>query len=294
MNSITRVASIETLPDIEAWGDALWRGDSPDFEPLVRRLQMVMTVGAMGGVSTDAMDEMVGDPGPERHLATDEVFRDMVDAIAKRGPSLAVLSPRELTARLRQSAFYVSSVMRTNVVDQIRSKLIEARVHGHGKGWFQAEVSKIADLSLGHIENVFRTNVEAAAGAARWKQAHDPDTESMWCAFRYWNPRDDRSRPLHRAMHGFVAVKDDPIWPIIWTPNGFQCRCKCRPLEWDEGIKAGLFDKRRQLIARRVFVDDLQRRVVHSIENESVVVVGRRALRFPDEGFRGNALIDVI
>lgn len=293
MDSIIATAAGETLADIARWADAMWDGREPDTSALDRRLALAMTVGAMAGVSTPAMAEMVGDPGPDRHRSTDEVFRDMVEAIAKRRPTLAVLDPKTLSENMRQTAWFVTGVVKGKVLDRIREKLIEARVRGLGQPWFAEQVKRVADLSLGHIETVFRTNVESAAGAARWKQAHDPDTSDLWWGYRYWNPRDERSRPLHRAMHGFIAVPTDPIWRTIWTPNGFRCRCKCRELLRRE-VVGKLVDEKGRQIATRWFVDDLQREVVASVESGTAVVVGRRRLRFPDEGFRGNALMDLV
>jgi SPP1 gp7 family putative phage head morphogenesis protein len=292
--SIIQTAAEETVEDIRAWADAIWEGREPDVAGLQRRLVMLLTVAAMGGVSTAEMDEMVGEPGePDRHYGTEEVFRGMVEAIVKKRPTLAVLSPRQLSDNLKQSAWYVSGVLKERVLERIRTRLIEARVKGHGLGWFQAQVSQEADLTLPHIQTVFRTNVESAAGAARWRQLHDPDTEDMWWGYRYWNPRDERSRPLHAAMHGFVAAKEDPIWRTIWTPNGYQCRCKVRPLERHEAV-GKLIDEKGRRIADRWFATPLQRQVVQSIDDRTDIIVGRKTLRFPDEGFRGNAMLNLV
>lgn len=314
-DSLIQAAVADTLHDIDAWADQLWEGLQPRTDALDARLVKLMTVGVMAGASTAEMDEMVGEPGTQRHewfrtneaLAvahlelidrnhehSDAVFREMVTAIAKKKPSMGVLSPKELSERLRQTAFFVSGVTKSNVLDEIRKKLLVARIKGHPQSWFTVEVQKIADLSIGQLENVFRTNVESAAGAGRWKQVNDPDVADLFFGYRYWNPRDERSRPLHRAMHGFVALKEDPIWRTIWTPNGYQCRCKVRPLRRHQAIDAGLIDERGRTLANRVFSTDLQRDVVQSIESGTAIVVGRTRVRFPDEGFRGNALMDLV
>lgn len=49
-------------------------------------------------------------------------------------------------------------------------------------------------------------------------------------SLRYATERDERVRPQHRAMEGFVAAGTDPIWEV-WEPlNGWGCRCKLIPL----------------------------------------------------------------
>lgn len=353
MDSIITAATEDTLRDLRRWARAIWAGEEPDLSKLDERLVKVMMAGAMGGVSTVKMDEMVGDvdrhfdgqtkrfvtdatgmmltgwhretPKPDvkpdnrlasgqivtprttartsqqrsvvvdRHAElTDAVFREMVSAIAKKRPTLGVLSPKELSERLRQTAFFVSGVLKSNVLERIRAKLLEARIKGKGQSWFTAEVNHLADLSRQHVETVFRTNVESAAGAARWKQLHDPDVEDLFFGYRYWNPSDEHSRPLHRAMHGFVALKEDPIWRLIWTPNGYSCRCKCRGLRRHQAVSVGLIDDRGRTLRQRVYASSLQERTVLAAESGGSVVVGRSTLQFPDDGFRGNALMDLI
>ncbi len=36
--------------------------------------------------------------------------------------------------------------------------------------------------------------------------------------------------PKHASIDGFIAKRDDPIWEIIWPPNGWLCACTVQPL----------------------------------------------------------------
>jgi uncharacterized protein with gpF-like domain len=36
---------------------------------------------------------------------------------------------------------------------------------------------------------------------------------------------DSRTRENHRALDGFIAPSDDPVWDRIYPPNGHNCRC---------------------------------------------------------------------
>src|SRR2546423_112567 len=77
-------------------------------------------------------------------------------------------------------------------------------------------VAEMTDRTAGEIDNVFRTNIASAAGAGRWAQLNDPDVADLFVGYRYVSRKKPTTRPLHRAMDGFVAAKDDPIWKIIW------------------------------------------------------------------------------
>lgn len=44
----------------------------------------------------------------------------------------------------------------------------------------------------------------------------------------YWERlavMDDRTRPVHRALHGVIKPADDPFWDEHYPPDGFNCRC---------------------------------------------------------------------
>ncbi|RAP72216.1 phage head morphogenesis, SPP1 gp7 family domain protein [Candidatus Erwinia dacicola] len=49
----------------------------------------------------------------------------------------------------------------------------------------------------------------------------------------YWQYNaimDGRTRPAHAALHGRIFRWDDPIWNVLFPPNGYNCRCFVRAL----------------------------------------------------------------
>lgn len=81
------------------------------------------------------------------------------------------------------------------------------------------------------LESIYRTNTQMAYSAARWQSFQDEDVfgEILW-GYEYVTTGDDRVRPAHALLDGFKSTKDDPIWRIIWTPNGWGCRCQIIPI----------------------------------------------------------------
>lgn len=293
VDSIINPAIEETVEEYKKWARLLWDGKEPDLDAIRERMTKVIMVSLMAGMSTVSDEEDVLEV--DKHVdLVGPVFKEAVEALAKKSPTLRVTSPKQLSEQVRQTAWYVSGVLSGNILDQIREKLIQARVEGKGRDWFTQEVFQDAETTAAHIETVFRTNAASAAGAGRWKQYNDPDVADMFFGYRYVSQGDHRSRPLHKAMNGFMALKDDPIWKVLWVPNGYNCRCKIRPVRKRDAISAGLISKDGTPLQTRIYSNDFQRTVVAAAEDGVSVEVEGKPSRFPDDGFRGNALMDQV
>lgn len=51
---------------------------------------------------------------------------------------------------------------------------------------------------------------------------------------------DGRTRPSHAALNGKIWRKDDPVWSVIFPPNGFNSRCRTRALTAGQIQREGL------------------------------------------------------
>ena len=99
-------------------------------------------------------------------------------------------------------------------------------------GWWgrkevlDAETGEVTTAQLGsnrRLRTIYQTNVQTAYMAGRYKRyLANVDDRPYW---RYVAIMDGRTRPTHAALHGKVWRWDDPIWQIIWPPNGWGCRC---------------------------------------------------------------------
>ena len=146
-------------------------------------------------------------------------------------------------------AFTVAKAMRLDVLESIRGAVDKALERGQTRrefardieprlralGWwgrqFVAGPGGVERVQLGspwRLRTIFDTNMRATYGAAR-EQAQTANVESQ----PYWmysSRQDSRVRPAHAALDGAVFRADDPIWKTHYPPNGWNCRCRVRPL----------------------------------------------------------------
>lgn len=84
---------------------------------------------------------------------------------------------------------------------------------------------KSAAWSESYARMVFRTNVNTAVTAGRFRQSQDPDIKRVLPAFRLDTVGDVDTRPNHQAADGIIMSVDNPEWRRIAPPLGYNCRC---------------------------------------------------------------------
>lgn len=82
--------------------------------------------------------------------------------------------------------------------------------------------------SEGYARMVFRTNVNSAATAGRFRQMQDPDIRAVIPAAAFTAVGDGDTRDNHDAADGLIFKVDNPIWNQIAPPLGYNCRCGVR------------------------------------------------------------------
>lgn len=288
MNSERLIKALQesAVDDQERWAEDIWGGRTPDTSAFGQRLAAVMLLAMM-----DAAGEQVE---VERHGLLDglgrvfsTVFTEAMNALRSK-PAIAALSPRQVEPALRQTAFFVSGVTAGNVIEEIKARMLKIREAG---GTLQDFIASVRELNTGKtgsdLETVWRTNIASAAGAGRWQQMNRPSI----VAFRYSSMNDEVARPLHAAMNGFIAAREDPIWKIVWRPAGYNCRCDIMPVSMADARSRGLLDDDSNLKQQRFFANPFQEEVVDAAEAGYAIIVDGKPMLFPDKGFRGNALI---
>ncbi|MBF0283597.1 MAG: minor capsid protein [Magnetococcales bacterium] len=157
---------------------------------------------------------------------------------------------REMAGEDHAKTFTVAKALRVDILKDIQQAVGKMIAEGQtermaakdlipllqAKGWWgkQLAADPRGDLQLvqlgspRRLETIFRTNLQTAYMTGRYRQM----TENA-AARPYWMyvaVMDKRTRPAHAALHGRVFRWDDPVWRVIYPPNGFRCRCRVRAL----------------------------------------------------------------
>ncbi|MCW7140519.1 phage head morphogenesis protein [Escherichia coli] len=101
---------------------------------------------------------------------------------------------------------------------------------GESRLWWTAPVTQ-KKCKLGsprRLALIYNVNTRVAYNAGRYTQMmNNTDTHPFW---QYVAVMDSRTRPAHSALNGLVFRYDDPFWNTHYPPNGWNCRCRVRPL----------------------------------------------------------------
>ena len=106
--------------------------------------------------------------------------------------------------------------------------------------------------SEGYARMVFRTNINTAISAGRFRQAQDPDIQEVAPAFRFDAVGDGDTRDNHDAADGLIMSVSNPEWRKIAPPLGYNCRCQVVHVTRSELERMGRIRKDGSLIEDKV------------------------------------------
>ncbi|NDY73976.1 PBECR2 nuclease fold domain-containing protein [Desulfobacter hydrogenophilus] len=191
------------------------------------------------------------------------------------------LSPKEyyaLSDEAKMKAFAVSGMARGDELAMVYEALTRAIEGKIGFEDFKKGLSDVWEkrgwtgVSAWRVDNIFRTNVQAAYMAGRWKQAIRAAGTRPYG--QYSAVLDVRTRPTHTAVHGMVYPLDHAFWDTWWPLNGFRCRCTVKTLSERQVKNQGL----------TVQTEDMTGKLVEPVDPKTGNKVPARLL-MPDPGF---------
>lgn len=98
----------------------------------------------------------------------------------------------------------------------------------------------------------FRTNVNTAITAGRFRQVQDPDIRAVTPVFRFDAIGDADTRTNHNAADRIVMRVDNTDWNRIAPPLGYRCRCSVVPVSIAELNRMGRVGRDGQIREDRV------------------------------------------
>lgn len=105
-----------------------------------------------------------------------------------------------------------------------------------------AKVAKRFGLSGLELGDLARTQFDSGIIAEQLEDASRRALSPLVPAFPYFQYRDagdDRVRENHHALDRFVARTDWLGWPAAEPPNGWNCRCRLFPIDWQTAQARG-------------------------------------------------------
>jgi SPP1 gp7 family putative phage head morphogenesis protein len=143
---------------------------------------------------------------------------------------------KQYRKRATQASELMIDALETKVQDGIARALQEGEtLRDFTQRIRQAESDLgVEPASKFYLETIYRTNVQTAYGAGRFRQMTDPDVIAVRPYVQYRTVQDGRVRPEHAVLDGQVWSSDDSTWHRIAPPNGYNCRCSIVTLDADE------------------------------------------------------------
>ena len=131
----------------------------------------------------------------------------------------------------KHRAFYVTGLAKHDLVQLVSDGIEEALKNGETLPRFKERIMAAIQTQGWHdyrIENIFRTNLQTAYAAGRYKKMQAVKASRPY--WQYMAVMDKRVRPSHAMLHGKVYPADHEFWASNYPPNGFRCRCCARTL----------------------------------------------------------------
>ena len=148
--------------------------------------------------------------------------------------------------------FAVAGVTRDDMLADFRAAIEKARRDGTGFNEFRKDFDAIVErtgwqyFSHGKTEEerrswraqiIYTTNMRTSYMAGRWSQLTDPDILRYRPYLQYIHSGALHPRKLHLSWNNRVWLATDPVWKVIYPPNGWGCGCDVEALS-DRELRA--------------------------------------------------------
>lgn len=130
----------------------------------------------------------------------------------------------QMTDIQRQMAVSIAGMAQVDQISHIIGQVNKAIDNGMTfNDWKKAALAGGFDPNLPdyRLQNIFRTNIQAAYNRGKWYQQQDNKKNRPYLIYDAIN--DVRTRPNHLLMDKVVRHIDDKFWDTHYPPCGYQC-----------------------------------------------------------------------
>lgn len=158
---------------------------------------------------------------------------------------------QELAFEARVSAQKYSAVAQADLINDVFKALAAAIAKGTTLKVFQAAIGeKLVAMWAGtekapalRIEKIFRTNIQRAYNAGRFKQMSKPTIRKARPYWMFDAVMDNRTSPICEKLNGVIILASDPWWDTHYPPMHFWCRSSVRALRAKNAKLRGITKK---------------------------------------------------
>ena len=149
----------------------------------------------------------------------------------------------------QREAFTIAGDLGTQTIDRMRYLLYQELSEGPSLKGFENRINEslgTSPIAPGHLENVYRTNLQAAYRDGRETLRRQPLVAAAFPYQAYFAVHDRRARNTHRMMETLglngtnVYRSDDPVWDYFTPPWDYNCRCGVRLMTLEQAAQAGV------------------------------------------------------
>jgi SPP1 gp7 family putative phage head morphogenesis protein len=184
--------------------------------------------------------------GPE------EIRFPKIEEAAKRLIERNVLTRDQFDAaseRIQSESFTMAGDLEVDAIQTVQETIARDIAQGTSLGSFEDQLSERLEtsrLGAGHLENVYRTNVQSAFRDGRESLVSNPIVSETFPYQEYIHIGDTRVRSTHAQMSKLgldgtgIYRRDDPVWDRFTPPWDYQCRCTVRLVTIEAAARAGV------------------------------------------------------
>lgn len=155
----------------------------------------------------------------------------------------------EASEQAQRQAFTIAGGLGTDTIDRMRFMLNKELNEGPSLRGYTNRITELLDSSPigpGHLENVYRTNLQAAYRDGRETLRSNPIVAATFPYQAYIAVHDGRARDHHRDLEKLglngtnIYRADDPFWDYFTPPWDYNCRCGVQMLTLEQAAARGV------------------------------------------------------